>query len=116
MAIHSAYESMLILKPSLSKEDSDRLADKYAEVIKSNGGEVQKIDRLGKRKIAFDMKKNPEGYYTTLNFTAPGNSIAELERQLRIADDVIRFQTLRMDPIKVIVPKPKKIKTAQAAA
>lgn len=105
MATPSAYECMLILKPAMSKEDSDKLADRFAEVIKTNGGEVQKIDRMGKRKIAFDMKKNPEGYYFTLNFTAPGSSIAELERQMRITDDVLKFQTLRMDPTKMIPVK-----------
>jgi small subunit ribosomal protein S6 len=106
MATQSAYECMLILKPALSKEDSDKLADRFADVIKTNGGEVQKTDRMGKRKIAFDMKKNPEGYYFTLNFTAPGSSIAELERQMRITDDVLKFQTLRMDPVKMIAAKP----------
>ena len=108
MATQAAYECMLILKPSLSKEESDKLADRFADVVKTNGGEVQKIDRMGKRKIAFDMKKNPEGYYFTLNFTALGASIAELERQMRLTDDVLlKFQTLRMDPIKVIPGKPK---------
>jgi small subunit ribosomal protein S6 len=107
MAFHPAYECMLILKPVLSKEDSDKMADRFADVIKTNGGEVQKIDRMGKRKIAFDMKKNPEGYYFTINFTALGSSIAELERQLRITDDVLKFQTLRMDPVRVIPVKPK---------
>lgn len=98
---------MLIMKPALSKEDSDKLADRYAEVVKTQGGEVQKIDRMGKRRIAFDMKKNPEGYYFTINFTAPGPCIAELERQLGISDDLLKFQTLRMDPVKPMDLKPK---------
>jgi small subunit ribosomal protein S6 len=111
MAITPAYECMLILKPSLAKEESDKIIDRYAEVVKTLQGEIQKIDRMGKRKIAFDMKKNPEGYYATINFTAPGTAIAELERQMRISDDILKFQTLRNDPVK-----PLPVKAAKAAS
>jgi small subunit ribosomal protein S6 len=107
MANHPAYECMLILKPSLAKEESDKIIDRYAEVVKTLEGDVQKIDRMGKRKIAFDMKKNPEGYYATINFTAPGTAIAELERQMRISDEIIKFQTLRNDPVRAIPVKAK---------
>ena len=107
MASATAYECMLILKPSLAKEESDKIIDRYAEVVKTLSGEVQKIDRMGKRKIAFDMKKNPEGYYATINFTAPGPAIAELERQMLISDDILKFQTLRNDPVTQIPVKAK---------
>jgi len=107
-----AYECMLILKPSLAKEESDKIIDRYAEVVKTLQGEVQKIDRMGKRKIAFDMKKNPEGYYATINFTAPGTAIAELERQMRISDEILKFQTLRNDPVKALPVKAPKAPAA----
>ena len=107
MAIIHAYELMLILKPSLAKEESDKIIDRYADVLKTLQAEVQKIDRMGKRKIAYDMKKNPEGYYATVNFTAPGPAIAELERQLRISDEIIKFQTFRNDPVKALPVKAK---------
>jgi small subunit ribosomal protein S6 len=112
MAGNHAYECMLILKPSLAKEESDKIIDKYADLIKAQGGEVQKVDRLGKRKIAFDMKKNPEGYYATINFTSLGTLISELERQLRISDEIVKFQTVRNDPVRAI---PVKSKPAPAA-
>jgi len=114
MAITPAYECMLILKPSLAKEESDKIIDRYADVVKSLQGDVQKVDRMGKRKIAFDMKKNPEGYYATINFTAPGTAVAELERQLRISDDILKFQTLRNDPVRAIPVKAKKPASAAA--
>jgi small subunit ribosomal protein S6 len=106
---------MLILAPGLAKEESDKVIDRFAELVKTLGGEVQKIDRMGKRKIAFDMKKNPEGYYATLNFTAPGASIAELERQMRIAEEILKFQTVRMDPVKIIPGKAKPVPAPAAA-
>lgn len=112
MAIQHAYECMLILKPNLSKEDSDKVIDRFAEVIKTQSGEVQKVDRLGKRKIAFEMKKNPEGYYATINFTGHNQLVAEFERQMRISDDILKFQTLRNDPVKAIPVKPGKAAAA----
>jgi small subunit ribosomal protein S6 len=108
-----AYECMLVLKPTLAKEESDKIIDRFADVIKSLEGDVQKVDRMGKRKIAFDMKKQAEGYYATINFTAPGTVVAELERQMRIADEILKFQTLRNDPVR---PIPVKAKAAPAAA
>lgn len=112
MAVNISYETMVILKPSLAKEDTDRLIDKYGEVVKTQGGTVTKIDRLGKRKIAYDMKKQPEGFYCTLQFDAPSQVVAELERQLRISDDILKFMTLKQEPVSVVPVK----KPAPAAA
>lgn len=111
-----AYESMVILSPGLTKEEADKLVDKYADVIKAQGGEVSKIDRMGKRKIAYEMKKQAEGTYALIVFTAPGPAVAELERQLRLSDDVLKFQTLRQEPEYRPVPKAPRTATAGAAA
>ncbi len=113
MAVIHPYESMLILKPMLAKEDTDKLVDKYCDLIRAQGGEVIKVDRLGRRKMTYEMKKNPEGFYVLIEFKAPGNLVAELERQLRLNDDLLKFQTLRMDPVK---PMPGKKPAAPAAA
>src|SRR5262249_17461796 len=110
-----AYESMVILSPGLTKEEADKLVDKYADVIKSQGGEVTKIDRMGKRKIAYEMKKQAEGTYALLVFNSPGSAVAELERQLRIGDEVLKFQTIRQEPEYRPVPK-KRSAPAGAAA
>jgi len=110
-----AYETMVILNPGLTKEEADKLVDRYAEVIKAQGGDVTKVDRMGKRKIAYLMRKHPEGTYALLVFNAPGTAIAELERQLRLADEVIKFQTLRIVPEYKPLPKRKRENAAQAA-
>ena len=109
----SAYENMVILKPGLTKEEADKLVDKFADVVKAEGGEVTKIDRVGKRKIAFEMKKQQEGTYALIVFNAPGTAVAELERQMRLNDEVLKFQTLRQVP--EYRPAPKK-RAAVAAA
>lgn len=116
MAKLQAYETMVILSPGLTKEEADKLVDKYAEVIKAQGGEVSKIDRMGKRKIAYEMKKQAEGTYALLVYSAPGQAIAELERQLRLSDDVLKFQTLRQEPEYRPVPKKRAEQPAGAAA
>ena len=115
MAKIQAYETMVILSPGLTKEEADKLVDKYADVIKAQQGEVTKIDRMGKRKIAYEMKKQQEGTYALLIFNAQGGCVAELERQMRLSDEVLKFQTLRQVPEYRPVPK-KRPATAGAAA
>ena len=115
MGKQQTYETMVILSPGLTKEEADKLVDKYAEVIKAQQGEVTKIDRMGKRKIAYEMKKQAEGTYALLVFNAQGGCVAELERQMRLSDEVLKFQTLRFVPEYRPVPK-KRPATAGAAA
>lgn len=115
MAKHQAYETMVILSPGLTKEEADKLVDKYADVVKAQGGEVVKIERMGKRKLAYPMKKQAEGTYALIVFNAPGAVVAELERQLRLNDDVLKFQTLRQEPEYRPLPK-KRAAVAGASA
>jgi len=111
----NAYETMVILNPGLTKEEADKLVDKYAEVVKTQGGEVTKVDRMGKRKLAYEMQKHQEGTYALLVFNAPGNVVAELERQLRLADEVVKFQSLRVVPEYRPIPRKKREAAAAAA-
>ena len=111
-----AYEAMVIIDPGLTKEESDKLVDRYAEVVKTQGGEVSKIDRMGKRKMAYPMRKHAEGTYALLAFNAPGPAVAELERQMRLSDEVLKFQTLKVVPEYRPVPRKKRLAAAAAAA
>ncbi|MGH7441234.1 MAG: 30S ribosomal protein S6 [bacterium] len=108
------YESMVIIEPGLTKEDADKLVDRYAEVIKTEGGEVTKIDRMGKRKLSYPMRKHAEGTYALLVYNAPPTAVAELERQMRLADEVLKFQSLKIVP--EYKPVPRKQRVAAAAA
>ena len=91
------YETMYILKPDLEEEAKDALVAKFSDIVKANGGEVEKIDEWGKRKLAYPINYNNEGYYVLMYFQAPSALPAELERNYKISDDVMRFIVINLD-------------------
>ena len=105
MAKLTSYETMVILKPTLSKEETDKIIDRFQDLIKAQGGQVSKVDRMGKRRIAYEMKKNIEGFYGLYEFQAGPDVVAELERQLRLTDEVLKFQSLKQDPLALLPAK-----------
>lgn len=90
------YESMIIINPSVDEEKVKELTTKFTDMINKDGN-VEKADNLGKRKLAYPVKKNAEGIYVVFYFTANPNLIAELERNYRITDDVIKFMTIKVE-------------------
>lgn len=90
------YESVIIINPSLSEEEVKEIIAKFTDLINTNG-EVEKVDELGKRKLAYEIKKNKEGYYAVYTFKAKPDHIAELERNYRITDDIIKFIVVRKE-------------------
>ena len=89
------YESVIIINPSVDEEQI-KASTKFTDMINKDGN-VEKADNLGKKKLAYPVKKNAEGYYVVLNFTANPSIIAELERNYRITDDVIKFMTINVN-------------------
>lgn len=83
------YELMYIIRPDVEQEAVQALVEKFQGVI-SNGGEITKHEVMGKRRLAYEIKKLREGIYVLVNFTAEPAVVAELDRQLKIADEVIR--------------------------
>lgn len=90
------YESVIIINPSVDEEQVKALTTKFTDMINKDGN-VEKADNLGKKKLAYPVKKNAEGYYVVLYFTANPSIIAELERNYRITDDVIKFMTINVN-------------------
>ena len=90
------YESMIIINPSVDEEKVKELTTKFTDMINKDGN-VEKADNLGKRKLAYPVKKNEDGIYVVFYFTANPSLIAELERIYRITDDVIKFMTIRVE-------------------
>lgn len=88
------YESVIIINPSVEEEGMKVLIQKFTDLINKNG-KVEKVDELGKKKLAYEVKKNKEGYYVVFYFEAEPQSIAELERNYRITDEVIKFIVVR---------------------
>ena len=84
------YESVIIINPSVEEQGIKSLISKFTDLINSNG-KLEKVEEIGKKKLAYEIKKNAEGYYVVFNFEAKPESIAELERVYRITDEVIKF-------------------------
>ena len=92
------YEILFIVRPDLPEEEIDGLVEPLKTVITGAGGVVDKLDKWGKRRLAYRVKKHREGYYTLLQFsTARAETVKELERRLRVSDTVIKFLTVRID-------------------
>ena len=88
------YESVIIINPSVEEQGIKSLIAKFTDLINSNG-KLEKVEGLGKKKLAYEIKKNSEGYYIVFNFEANPDLIAELERVYRITDEVIKFIVVR---------------------
>lgn len=93
------YEVVFIVRPDVASNHADLIGEKFAEVVKDKGGKVITTEQWGLRTLAYRVKKHKKGYYVMLGIEANGDLIAELERQLRLSDDVIRFLSVRNDDL-----------------
>jgi len=84
------YEVMYILRPELEQEAVQAVVDKFNGII-GNGGEITKQDVMGKRRLAYEINKIRDGIYVLVNFNATSEVIAELDRVMKITDEVIRY-------------------------
>lgn len=89
-----AYETMLVLKADLEEATRDALISKYEQIVAKEGGNVQETNKLGKRRLAYEINKNREGFYVLLNFEANTTTPAEMERLLKIDENVLRYMTV----------------------
>ena len=90
------YESIIIINPNVEEEKMKALIERFTTLINSDG-KVEKVDELGKKKLAYEIGKNKEGNYVVFDFTANPGLIAELERNYRITDEVIKFIVVRKE-------------------
>ena len=90
------YETVMILDCNISEEDRKNEIEKIKNYIEKNG-EIKKIEDMGKRKLAYEVKKNKEGYYYIIEFSTNPENIAELERIYRITDEILKFIVVRQD-------------------
>jgi len=94
------YENVFIARQDISGAQVDTLADQFTQLIADNGGEVKKRENWGLRNLAYRMNKNRKGHYVLFNIEAPPPAIAELERTMRINEDVLRYLTIRVDALE----------------
>lgn len=104
------YEAMVVLNPTISKEDQSTLLENLKNVITKNGAEVEKVDEMGKRKLAYDINKQKEGFYVLVTFSAEKevNTLSELERFCKFNEMVLRHIIVRVPEIKKSKKKIKK--------
>jgi small subunit ribosomal protein S6 len=91
------YEILFIADPNLGEAEVDSLADQVQGFVEREGGRVQKVEKWGKKRLAYLIKNHREGYYVLIVTEAAGNLVKEVERRLRVTDGIIRFITVRID-------------------
>lgn len=95
MADRRRYEVMLIVDPRLEDSSIQQAVDRYLGVVGERGGEVTKVDHWGRRKLAYEMKHLTEGYYVVADLDAEPAAVAELDRVLGLADELVRHKIVR---------------------
>jgi small subunit ribosomal protein S6 len=96
------YELVIIFNPGLEGEEAyNAQIERVTSIIADNGGEVEKADKWGRRRLAYEIKGLTEGYYVVIRFNAPNSAGAEVERVLKITDTVVRHLLVRLDEDKV---------------
>ena len=95
------YEHLLIARQDISAQAVDALATHLKTIVEGEGGKVEKQEYWGLRSLAYRIKKNRKGHYVLLNINAPAKAVMELERQLKINEDVLRFLTVKVEAFEV---------------
>lgn len=94
------YENVFIARQDISTAQVEALVAQFSEIIKGQGGEVTKTEQWGLRNLAYRIKKNKKGHYVLMNIQASGNAVAELERNMRIHEDILRYLTIRVEKLE----------------
>jgi small subunit ribosomal protein S6 len=95
--MNRTYEIMFIVRPDVEDADLDKLIEGFSGNVTSGGGEIKSVEKMGRRRLAYTVRKFNDGFYVLLNVAAPGALIGEIERRLRVSEPVIKFITVRMD-------------------
>jgi small subunit ribosomal protein S6 len=94
------YENVFIARQDISATQVDSLADAFTATIEGLGGKVAKREYWGLRNLAYKVKKNRKGHYVLLNLDAPADAVLEMERQMRINEDILRYLTVRVEELE----------------
>lgn len=94
------YENVFIARQDISTAQVEAMVAQFSEIITGQGGTVGKTEQWGLRNLTYRIKKNKKGHYVLMNITASGAAIAELERNMRIHEDILRYLTVRVDALE----------------
>jgi small subunit ribosomal protein S6 len=107
------YEVMFIVLPDVAEEDVDKLVSGFETTVTNGGGNVRSVEKLGRRKLAYTVRKFNDGNYVLLTVDADGKLVAELERRLRVTEPVIKYLTVRMDEEEKRLDKVKALRASR---
>ena len=112
------YESTFVARPDVSTQQVETLGEELTEIIRTAGGEVASSENWGLRNLTYKIKKNRKGHYIHFRINAPAEAISEMERNMRLNEDIIRFLTIKVEtldegPSAMIQSRPKEIKNDQ---
>jgi small subunit ribosomal protein S6 len=111
--MNRTYELMFIVRPDMTDEDLDKLISTLQASMPASGGNVKHVEKMGKRRLAYTVRRFHEGIYVLLVVEGGGAVIHELERRLRVTEPVIKFLTVRIDEEQKRLEKIKKIREAR---
>jgi len=121
--MNRTYELMFIVRPDMTDEDLDKLIATLSAAVPTAGGSIKNVEKMGKRRLAYTVRKFHEGVYILLTVEGGGAVMHELERRLRVTEPVIKFLTVRideeqkrLDKIKALRDARKKVSAQPAAA
>lgn len=91
------YEHVFLARQDLSAQQVDALLEQFKSVIENGGGSVGRVENWGLKSLAYRVKKNRKAYFTLMDLDAPADAVKEMERQMGLSEDVLRFMTIRVD-------------------
>lgn len=94
------YEHIFLARQDVSAAQVEELTNTYTELLSTNGGKVTKNEYWGLKSLSYRIKKNRKAHFTLMNIDAPSAAVAEMERQMNINEDVLRFMTIRVDELE----------------
>jgi small subunit ribosomal protein S6 len=111
--MNRTYELMFIVRPDMAEEDQDKLISTLESTVTSTGGAIKNVERMGKRRLAYVVRRFHDGIYILLTIEGSGGLVQELERRLRVSEPVIKFLTVRVDEERKRLDKIKLLREAK---
>lgn len=109
------YEVIFIVRPDIVDEEIDKLVSQMEGVVTGAGGKIEKVEKMGRRRLAYRVARQREGFYALFVFEGSGDTVKELERRLKVTDAVIKFLTVRIDEELKRAEKLKALRAEQLA-
>lgn len=94
------YEHVFLARQDVTAQQVEAMTESYKAVIESKGGTVTKVEYWGLKSLAFRIKKNRKAHYALFNISGPAAAVSEMERQMRISEDILRFMTVRVEELE----------------